>query len=40
MNQLPVEPRHLILPLLERGLHPLECGALLLELAQYLLSVF
>jgi hypothetical protein len=40
LNQLPVEPRHLVLPLLERGLRPLEHGALLLELAQHLLSVF
>jgi hypothetical protein len=37
LNQLTVEPRHLILLLLERGPCPLERGALLLELAQRLL---
>jgi hypothetical protein len=37
LHQLPVEPRHLILLLLERGPRPLEHGALLLELAQRLL---
>jgi hypothetical protein len=34
LDQLPVEPRHLVLPLLERDLRPLERGALLLELTQ------
>jgi hypothetical protein len=37
LDQFPVEPRHLILPLLEGGLRPLERGALLLELTQRLL---
>jgi hypothetical protein len=37
LDQLPVEPRHLVLPLLEGGLCPLERGALLLELTQRLL---
>jgi hypothetical protein len=32
LDQFPVEPRHLVLPLLEGGLRPLERGALLLEL--------
>jgi hypothetical protein len=38
LNQLPVEPRHLVLPLLEGDLRPLERGTLLLELTQRLLS--
>jgi hypothetical protein len=37
LDQLPVEPRHLVLPLLEGGLHPHERSALLLELTQRLL---
>jgi hypothetical protein len=37
LDQLPVELRGLILPLLEGRLHPLERGALLLELTQRLL---
>jgi hypothetical protein len=37
LDQLPVEPRHLVLPLLKGGLRPLEHGALLLELTQRLL---
>jgi hypothetical protein len=37
LDQFPVEPRHLVVPLLERGLRPLERGALLLELTQRLL---
>jgi hypothetical protein len=31
LGQLPVEPRDLIIPLLEGRLCPLKCGALLLE---------
>jgi hypothetical protein len=37
LDQLPVELRDLILPLLEGRSHPLEHGALLLELTQCLL---
>jgi hypothetical protein len=37
LNQLPVEPRHLVLLLLEGDLRPFECGTLLLELTQRLL---
>jgi hypothetical protein len=33
LGQLPVEPRDLIIPLLEGRLHPLKCGGLLLETA-------
>jgi hypothetical protein len=38
LDQLLLELQHVVLPLLERGLHPLERGAILLELAQRLLS--
>jgi hypothetical protein len=38
LDQLPVELRGLIFPLLEGRLRPLECGALLLEPTQRLLS--
>jgi hypothetical protein len=37
LDQLLVEPRHLVLPLLEGGLRPLKRGALLLQLTQRLL---
>jgi hypothetical protein len=33
LGQLPIEPRDFFVPLLEGHLHPLECGALLLESA-------
>jgi hypothetical protein len=33
LGQLPVEPRDLVIPLLEGRPHPLKCGVLLLELA-------
>jgi hypothetical protein len=33
LGQLPIEPRDFFVPLLEGRLHPLECGALLLESA-------
>jgi hypothetical protein len=38
LDQLPVELRGLVFPLLEGLLRPLECGALLLEPTQRLFS--
>jgi hypothetical protein len=38
LGQLPVEPRDLVVPLLENRLCPLECGELLLESALRLFS--